>query len=112
MIFSYISSYFFRKSREYSASMDAAEALYIQNQTPSDTEVCRRSLRALQEHKRAVLESSMAALKEAQILLETLRELLRYGGTQDSRPTHIKNNIELGNFCDEIFIIKEKERVV
>lgn len=88
----------YRRARQYSDSMDAAERVYTDNVLPSDAEGARQLLSQLHDHKRAILEASMYTLQEAQALLARLRGLATEGATLDSRPQHIKTNIEFGKF--------------
>lgn len=78
--------------------MDAAERVYTDNVMPTVAEGARQLLSALHDHKRAVLESSMYTLQEAQALLARLRGMSAEGASLDSRPLHIKTNIEFGEF--------------
>nr|XP_053632755.1 LOW QUALITY PROTEIN: titin-like [Cherax quadricarinatus] len=87
-----------RRAQQYSDSMDAAERAYTDNVMPNDAEGARQLLSSLHDHKRAVLEASMYTLQEAQALLARLRGLSSEGATLDSRPLHIKTNIEFVNF--------------
>nr|XP_027227569.1 titin-like isoform X2 [Penaeus vannamei] len=80
--------------------MDAAERVYTDNVLPSDAEGARQLLSQLHDHKRAILEASMYTLQEAQALLARLRGLATEGATLDSRPQHIKTNIEFA--CSQI----------
>ncbi|KAK8746902.1 hypothetical protein OTU49_016887 [Cherax quadricarinatus] len=91
---------FHRRAQQYSDSMDAAERAYTDNVMPNDAEGARQLLSSLHDHKRAVLEASMYTLQEAQALLARLRGLSSEGATLDSRPLHIKTNIEFA--CSQI----------
>ncbi|XP_037781353.1 LOW QUALITY PROTEIN: titin-like [Penaeus monodon] len=91
---------FHTRARQYSDSMDAAERVYTDNVLPSDAEGARQLLSQLHDHKRAILEASMYTLQEAQALLARLRGLATEGATLDSRPQHIKTNIEFA--CSQI----------
>lgn len=89
-----------RRAQQYSDNMDAAERVYTDNVMPTVAEGARQLLSALHDHKRAVLESSMYTLQEAQALLARLRGMSAEGASLDSRPLHIKTNIE---FSELIF---------
>ncbi|KAK3875075.1 hypothetical protein Pcinc_020036 [Petrolisthes cinctipes] len=91
---------FHTRAQQYSDNMDAAERVYTDNVMPTVAEGARQQLSALHDHKRAVLESSMYTLQEAQALLARLRGLSAEGATLDSRPLHIKTNIEFT--CSQI----------
>ncbi|XP_042876868.1 titin-like isoform X4 [Penaeus japonicus] len=91
---------FHTRARQYSDSMDAAERVYTDNVLPGDAEGARQLLSQLHDHKRAILEASMYTLQEAQALLARLRGLATEGASLDSRPQHIKTNIEFA--CSQI----------
>lgn len=86
----------YSRAQQYSDNMDAAERVYTDNVMPTVAEGARQLLSALHDHKRAVLESSMYTLQEAQALLARLRGMSAEGASLDSRPLHIKTNIEFG----------------
>ena len=86
----------FRRARQYSDALDAAEKMYTDNVMPADAEGARNLLSSLHDHKRAILEASMFTLQEAHALLGRLRNLIQEGGSLDSRPQHIRVNIEFG----------------
>ncbi|CAL4066271.1 unnamed protein product, partial [Meganyctiphanes norvegica] len=91
---------FHTRARQYSDAMDAAERLYTDNELPGEAEAVRQLLAQLHDHKRGILEASMYTLQEAQQLLNRLKSLATEGATLDSRPQHIRTNIDFA--CSQV----------
>ena len=64
---------------------------------PSDSSSVRMLLNQLTERRKGVLAALMSAHQEGQVLLNFLRELGK-DGSMDSRPGHIRPQVENGKF--------------